>query len=131
MFIAFLLLGLSIGHIAGLTDAPVTAILIPSFVGLIGGSAAAFAKDYTAAKLRTLSYCIAGISLGVVVGLHTGIYIKFHAYTEQRNTVASLNSILRSDRVGRVEEIEMLLRNRQISSEDAVRDLLELIRGRR
>jgi hypothetical protein len=126
LIIAFGLLGIAVGHLAGLSDATVVTAVISALFALIGGSLLTFFKEATLGQDRRIITALAAICVGTLIGVHSGIYLKLYAYPVARSR-APLATVLRSGEMNKITEIESLVDHGNITKAEAYERLILLL----
>ncbi len=76
VIIAFVSLGLLVGHITGMTSAPVSNNLIGLIFAFGGGTAISYLRKIPEKDRRAAAICIASLCISCLLGLFSGILIN-------------------------------------------------------
>ncbi|MDO9286772.1 MAG: hypothetical protein Q7U26_17920 [Aquabacterium sp.] len=135
ILLAFFLLGMVVGTFAAFTATSVVASLLPLFFAFAGGTAIAFAGQVDSVAQKRASTAIAGLSLGCLVGVYSGVWVSAHKLLTppeaRAAATASGSTYLREFSMEPAEFIDQQKRSGAMSVDEAYDKLLELHRHRR
>ena len=136
LIISFVSLGLLIGHIAGMTSAPVSNSLIGLIFAFGGGTAIGFLRKISKAERKTAAVCITSLCLSCLVGLYIGILVTEYRLLSPSSASSNIDvsqsrlstkKYLREGVMKKIHHIDTKYRNNHLKCEEAYDEILSLI----
>jgi hypothetical protein len=143
LLLAFLVLGLLVGNLAGLTSASVTLPLVAALFAFGGTSGVAFVEKLQVADRSMAARLILGLSVGCLVGVYTGILVREHRWLSPRvdsgtagaapaaSLTDSSGGYLRRQTITEIQAIDQRLQNGLITVQSAYDSLHAVVLRRK
>jgi hypothetical protein len=130
---AFACLGFLIGNLVGLSATSALAVIIPLLFTFGGGSAIAFLPKLDTASRKLAATAVIALSLSCLIGVYFGIFVSEHQFLSASSTSRQIaiaeRKYLRSTSLSEVDVIDQKLRTRELTAEEAYRQLYQLVKG--
>ena len=128
----FLFMGLLVGNLVGMSATSVTTSILGLLFAFAGGTAVAFLQKLSAEQIKIAGKAILVLSLSCLVGLYAGILVTEHQLLTPPERAATRVSVvdskyLRAELVDPASRIEIDLKQKRITPEEAVELLQDLI----
>jgi hypothetical protein len=131
IIVGFSCLGLLVGVLTGLTSSPVTTTILASVFTLAGGSLVPLLSKSDAER-KLLGSLLSGFAFFCLLGVLTGIYLKANrSLTRSGANPAEEIVYLKSTQMNAMNTVNLHYRNKEISADEAYRQLWELVQQTR
>jgi len=119
--LGFLFLGITTGFIVGISGSSAVEAIVAALFALVGSSSVAFVVKLNPRLRELAGFLILVVSLGVIVGLLTGIYIDRHQLLGPKIRLTKLEDV-----IARVAHDEIIKRQKE-GKPISIQDLSKLL----
>ena len=129
--VGFSCLGLLVGVLTGLTSSPIATTILAAVFTLAGGSLVPL-LGRSQEERKLFGSLLSGFALFCLLGVLSGIFIKANRILTRPGVNAAEETVyLKSAQVSAMDTVNMHYRNREISADEAYRQLWTLVQQNR